>query len=112
MLSAAVVIAMFYAWAAEYVGQVAAITGAYIAGVLIAQTEFKKEIDGGVHPLAYSIFVPVFFIGIGLQANGRELGDRVALYRRCSCSSRLSPRQPGARSLPGGAASRRGSRCA
>ena len=67
---------MFYAWAAEYVGQVAAITGAYIAGVLIAQTEFKKEIDGGVHPLAYSIFVPVFFIGIGLQANGRELGDR------------------------------------
>ena len=27
---------MFYAWAAEYVGQVAAITGAYIAGVLIA----------------------------------------------------------------------------
>ena len=76
MLSAAVVIAMFYAWAAEYVGQVAAITGAYIAGVLIAQTEFKKEIDGGVHPLAYSIFVPVFFIGIGLQANGRELGDR------------------------------------
>jgi Kef-type K+ transport system membrane component KefB len=69
--------AMFYAWAAEYVGQVAAITGAYIAGVLIAQTEFKKEIDAGIHPLAYSIFVPVFFIGIGLQANGRELGDRM-----------------------------------
>lgn len=76
-LSASVVIAMFYAWAAEYVGQVAAITGAYIAGVLIAQTKFKKEIDGGIHPLAYSIFVPVFFIGIGLQANGRELGDRM-----------------------------------
>ena len=62
MLSASIVIAMFYAWAAEYVGQVAAITGAYIAGVLIAQTEFKKQIDGGVHPLAYSIFVPVFFM--------------------------------------------------
>jgi Kef-type K+ transport system membrane component KefB len=76
-LSASVVMAMFYAWAAEYVGQVAAITGAYIAGVLIAQTEFKKEIDAGIHPLAYSIFVPVFFIGIGLQANGRELGDRM-----------------------------------
>ena len=24
------------------------------------------------------MFVPVFFIGIGLQANGRELGDRAA----------------------------------
>ena len=77
VLSAAIVIAMIYAWAAEAVGGVAAITGAYVAGVLIAQTTFKKEIDGGIHPLAYSIFVPVFFIGIGLQANGRALGDRV-----------------------------------
>jgi len=78
VLSAAVVMAMLYAWAAEYVGAVAAITGAYIAGVLIAQTEFKKEVDVGIHPLAYSLFVPVFFISIGLEANGRALGDHVA----------------------------------
>jgi Kef-type K+ transport system membrane component KefB len=78
VLSAALVIAMVYAWAAESVGGVAAITGAYIAGVLIAQTKFKQDIDGGIHPLAYSMFVPVFFISIGLQANGRVLGDRVA----------------------------------
>ena len=78
VLSAAVVVAMIYAWAAEYVGAVAAITGAYVAGVLIAQTRFKKEIDAGIHPLAYSIFVPIFFISIGLQANGRELGERVS----------------------------------
>jgi Na+:H+ antiporter len=78
VLSAALVIAMIYAWAAEALGGVAAITGSYIAGVLIAQTRFKTEIDNGIHPLAYSIFVPVFFISIGLQANGRVLGDRVA----------------------------------
>ena len=65
-----------YAWAAGYVGAVAAITGAYLAGVLIAQTDFKKEIDAGIHPLTYSIFVPLFFISIGLEANGRELGPR------------------------------------
>jgi Kef-type K+ transport system membrane component KefB len=76
VLSAAVVIGFVYAWAAEYVGAVAAITGSYVAGVLIAQTEFKKEIDAGIHPLTYSMFVPVFFISIGLQANGRELGAR------------------------------------
>ena len=69
---------MIYAWAAELVGGVAAITGAYIAGVLIAQTTFKQQIDRGIHPLAYSMFVPIFFISIGLQANGRMLGDRVA----------------------------------
>lgn len=78
LLSAALVVAALYAWAAEYFGSVAAITGAYVAGVLIAQTPYKKEIDAGIHPLAYSLFVPVFFIGIGLQANGRELGDRAA----------------------------------
>jgi Na+:H+ antiporter len=78
VLSAAIVIAMIYAWAAELVGGVAAITGAYIAGVLIAQTTFKQQIDRGIHPLAYSMFVPIFFISIGLQANGRMLGDRVA----------------------------------
>ena len=77
-LSAAVVIMFAYAWGAEYVGGVASITGAYLAGVLIAQTEFKKSIDAGIHPLTYSIFVPLFFISIGLQANARELGPRAA----------------------------------
>ena len=78
VLSGAVVIALVYAWAAEYVGGVAAITGSYVAGLLLAQTSFKREIDAGIHPLTYSIFVPVFFIGIGLQANGRELGGSMA----------------------------------
>jgi Na+:H+ antiporter len=77
-LSAAVVIMFSYAWAAEYVGGIASITGAYLAGVLIGQTEFKKSIDAGIHPLTYSIFVPLFFISIGLQANARELGPRAA----------------------------------
>jgi Na+:H+ antiporter len=76
VLSAGLVIMFLYAWAAEYVGAVAAITGSYLAGVLIAQTEFKKEIDAGIHPLTYSIFVPLFFISIGLEANGRALGAR------------------------------------
>jgi Kef-type K+ transport system membrane component KefB len=77
-LSAAVVIMFAYAWAAEYVGGIASITGAYLAGVLIAQTDYKKSIGGGIHPLTYSIFVPLFFISIGLQANARELGPRAA----------------------------------
>jgi Kef-type K+ transport system membrane component KefB len=75
LLAGSLVIAFIYAWAAEYLGAVAAITGAYIAGVLIGQTEFKKELDAGIHPVTYSMFVPVFFISIGLRANGRDLGD-------------------------------------
>jgi Kef-type K+ transport system membrane component KefB len=68
-----VVVAFLYAWAAEYVGGVAAITGSYMAGVLFAQTPFKERIDRGIHPLTYSFFVPVFFINIGLRADVRQI---------------------------------------
>ena len=75
ILATVLVVAFAYSWAAEYVGAVAAITGSYLAGLLIAQTPFKRQVDDGVHPLTYSMFVPIFFVNIGLQANGRELGS-------------------------------------
>ena len=74
LLATVTVLAFLYAWAAEYVGGVAAITGSYIAGVLLSRTSFKQRIDAGVHPLTYSMLVPIFFVSIGLRANGRELG--------------------------------------
>jgi Kef-type K+ transport system membrane component KefB len=77
LLAAVLFVTLIYSWAAEYFGAVAAITGSYVAGVLFAQTPFKKEIDDGVHPLTYSMFVPIFFISIGLQVNGRELGQQI-----------------------------------
>jgi Kef-type K+ transport system membrane component KefB len=77
LLASVVLVAFLYAWSAEYVGGVAAITGSYLAGVLFTRTSFKPQIDDGIHPLTYSLLVPIFFISIGLRANGRELGDQV-----------------------------------
>jgi Kef-type K+ transport system membrane component KefB len=77
LLGGVLVVVFVYAWAAEFVGGVAAITGAYLAGVFFSRTSFKHEIDAGIHPLTYSMLVPVFFVGIGLQANGRQLGGHV-----------------------------------
>jgi Kef-type K+ transport system membrane component KefB len=77
LLAAVLVVVFFYAWAAEFVAHLAAITGSYLAGVLFAQTRFKEEVDAKIHPLTYSLFVPVFFVSIGLQANGRELGGQI-----------------------------------
>ncbi len=34
----------------------------------------RQSIDSGVHALTYAMFVPVFFISIGLQADARALG--------------------------------------
>lgn len=78
ILAAVIVVTFLYAWSAEYVGGVAAITGSYLAGLLFAQTPFKSTIDAGIHPLTYSIFVPVFFVSIGLQANAQALGTQLA----------------------------------
>jgi Kef-type K+ transport system membrane component KefB len=77
LLATVILVAFLYAWAAEYVGGVAAITGSYLAGVLFTRTTFKAQIDEGIHPLTYSLLVPIFFISIGLRANGRELGDQI-----------------------------------
>jgi Kef-type K+ transport system membrane component KefB len=62
-----------YAWAAEYLGGVAAITGSYILGVLIAQTDLGHHIEEKLRIPTYGLFVPVFFIHIGLQADARQL---------------------------------------
>ena len=75
----AVVVAFLYAWAAEFLGGVAAITGSYLAGVLFAQTSFKERIARGIHPLAYAFFVPVFFINIGLRADVKQLLGQIPL---------------------------------
>ncbi len=71
------VICFMYAWAAEFFGKVAAITGSYIAGVLIARTKYFKHIEQEAKTFAYSFFVPIFLIDIGLRANARELGGNL-----------------------------------
>ncbi len=79
LMALVVVVAFLYAFAAEYLGGVAAITGSYMAGVLFAQTSFKERIDRGIHPLTYSFFVPVFFINIGLRADVKQLLGQIPL---------------------------------
>jgi monovalent cation:proton antiporter-2 (CPA2) family protein len=67
VISSALIICFIYAYFAEYTG-VAAIIGAYIAGVAISVTNFKHEVFEKVETISYSIFVPVFFTSIGVTA--------------------------------------------
>lgn len=69
----AVVLTFFLAWSAEVVGSIAAITGAFIAGLGLGRSVLREEIERGVHTLAYAFFVPIFFVSIGLEANARAL---------------------------------------
>lgn len=60
---------LFYAWAAETVGGMAAITGAFLAGLFFARTNFVTEIETGMAAMAYAFFVPIFLVNIGLQSD-------------------------------------------
>jgi Kef-type K+ transport system membrane component KefB len=64
---------LFYGWTAETMGRMAAITGAFLAGLWFGRLPEKERIHNGIAIIAYGIFVPVFFINIGLSANAREL---------------------------------------
>jgi len=76
--SSALIICFVYAYLAEYTG-VAAIIGAYIAGVSISVTKFKHEVFKNVETISYSIFVPVFFTSIGVTAQFSGIMDNIGL---------------------------------
>ncbi len=78
VISAALIICFVYAYLAEYTG-VAAIIGAYIAGVAISVTDYKHEIFEKVETIGYSIFVPVFFTSIGITAQFSGIMNHLGL---------------------------------
>jgi Kef-type K+ transport system membrane component KefB len=73
VLTLALVVMLAYGLAAELLGGMAAITGAFIAGLMMARSGERERVEHGVHALAYGLFVPVFFINIGLSVNARGL---------------------------------------
>jgi Kef-type K+ transport system membrane component KefB len=69
LLAGALVVALVYGFGAEVLGGVAAITGSYLAGVVLGQIAQKHDLEEKARVLVYSLFVPVFFVDIGLRAN-------------------------------------------
>lgn len=78
VISSALIICFAYAYLAEYTG-VAAIIGAYIAGVAISVTDFKHEVFEKVETIGYSIFIPVFFTSIGITADFSGISKNIGL---------------------------------
>lgn len=74
-LAFAIGMAMIFGWAAETLGGMAAITGAFIAGVCLSRTResARHAITNGLHSLNYALLVPIFFVSIGLQTDLRQL---------------------------------------
>ena len=76
VLSAGIIFCFGMSYLAESLG-IAGIIGAFFAGIAIGRTEFKKEIEHKVEPIAYGIFVPFFFVSIGLAVTFEGISEQI-----------------------------------
>lgn len=74
IITLALIVMFLYGFAAELLGGMAAITGSFLAGLMFSHSSEKDRLERGISALAYSFFVPIFFINIGLAVNVREMG--------------------------------------
>jgi Kef-type K+ transport system membrane component KefB len=72
----AVIVALLYAWSAEYIGDMASITGAFLAGLFLRRTEVRELIDREARALSLGFLAPIFFITIGLTADASGLDGK------------------------------------
>lgn len=73
VISLVIIVILLFAWASEVVGGVAAITGAFIAGVALSGSASKEKIERGLRAIAFAFFVPLFLVSLGLRADARTL---------------------------------------
>lgn len=63
-------ILLVYAWSAEALGSIAAITGAYLLGIIVSRhTDPGHHLHDSMNVIGYGFFIPIFFVGIGLEAD-------------------------------------------
>ena len=68
------VICLGMAFFADLVG-LSAVVGSFFAGVAVAQTPYKQEIDSSIEPIGYAVFIPMFFVSIGLNMTFKGFFD-------------------------------------
>src|SRR6266567_1414346 len=70
---------MLYAVSAEWLGSVAGITGAYLLGYVFAGSTYKGDVERSFHAIGHGLFIPLFFVAIGLSSDYRALAGHWTL---------------------------------
>jgi len=76
LISGALIICFGFSYLAEWLG-VAGIIGAFAAGIAISQTPYKHDVEHRLEPIAYAIFVPIFFVSVGLDVTFNGVGSQI-----------------------------------
>ncbi|MDK6666142.1 cation:proton antiporter [Lactobacillus crispatus] len=50
------------------------VLGAYFAGLAISETNYADRLSTKIEPIGYAVFIPVFFVSIGLQISFNGMG--------------------------------------
>ncbi len=79
LVAVSVAFALLVAWAAKAAGS-APIVGAFAAGVVLARTNRRHDIDTALKP-AVDLFAPVFFVAVGAEVDVKLLNPFVAENR-------------------------------
>ncbi|MFC6323954.1 cation:proton antiporter [Companilactobacillus baiquanensis] len=53
------------------------VLGAYFAGIALSETKFKESLALKIEPIGYAIFIPVFFVSIGLNISFKGLQNDI-----------------------------------
>ncbi len=72
-LTFVVIVALGLAALAETAG-LAGITGAFVAGLAVRETMGEEKLMDRVHAVAYGVFIPLFFVGLGADLDLGGLG--------------------------------------
>lgn len=80
LIAFALVVCFLYAWASEALGGIAGITGAFLVGLMLGLTPFRSELVAGISAIAYGLFVPIFFVNIGLAVDLLSIGGSAWIF--------------------------------
>ncbi|WP_236149988.1 cation:proton antiporter, partial [Lactobacillus delbrueckii] len=71
---ASLILSLGMAYIAELVG-LSAVVGAFFGGLAIRQTKQEAEVNSSVSAIGYSVFIPTFFVNIGLSMTFASIGQ-------------------------------------
>lgn len=72
------ILCLSMSYLADLIG-LSSVIGAFFTGIAIGQTKVWKEVQYNVEAIGYAVFIPVFFISIGLDISFEGIGNQLVL---------------------------------
>ncbi|EMF0420314.1 cation:proton antiporter [Enterococcus hirae] len=72
------VICLGMSYLADLIG-LSSVIGAFFAGIAVSQTKVKHEVYNNVEALGYAVFIPVFFVSVGLEVDFSNFSEQILL---------------------------------